>query len=79
MRRPQRDLSSDEEMEKMIKGSSETMGEYKKVSNGKTNLQEAHRELQCCVGVIKNAIEKLSMERDGDLWAELSIALEEWH
>ncbi|UOH84980.1 hypothetical protein LQV05_001796 [Cryptococcus neoformans] len=79
VRRPQRDLSSDEEMEKMIKGSSETMGEYKKVSNGKTNLQEAHRELQCCVGVIKNAIEKLSMERDGDLWAELSIALEEWH
>ncbi|OWZ26519.1 hypothetical protein C356_06924 [Cryptococcus neoformans c45] len=79
VRRPQRDLSSDEEMEKMIKGSSETMGEYKKVSSGKTNLQEAHRELQCCVGVIKNAIEKLSMERDGDLWAELSIALEEWH
>lgn len=79
VRRPQRDLSSDEEMEKMIKGSSKTMVEYKKVSSGKTNLQEANRELQCCVRVIKHAIEKLSMERDGELWAELSIALEEWH
>ncbi|WVQ92087.1 hypothetical protein IAS59_005895 [Cryptococcus gattii] len=76
--RPQKDLSSDEEIEKMVERPSDPMEERRKFPGEKANLKEMERGLQCCVSVIKHGVEKLGMERDGELWAELGIALEEW-
>lgn len=65
-------------MEKMVERPSNPMDERRKFLSEKANLKEMERELQCCVSVIKYGVEKLSMERDGELWAELGIVLEEW-
>lgn len=62
----------------MIERPSDPMDERRKFLGEKANLKEMERELQCCVSVIKHGVEKLGMERDGELWTELSIALEGW-
>lgn len=62
----------------MVERPSNLVEERRKFLGEKANLKEMEEELQCCVTVIKHGVEILGMERDGELWAELGIALEEW-
>ncbi|ODO09297.1 hypothetical protein I350_02897 [Cryptococcus amylolentus CBS 6273] len=76
----QRDASSDEEDHfQSVDGDGNRVGEIPLTEGSiAMRLKRMGGELEQCVNALKEGVERLSMEREGDVWSILSFELDSW-